>query len=574
MDNKNIIFDPPAPIKPRTVNVAKSLVLKSTSSKERAKLIGQAVGPKSFIRTQDIHSHLSKAIDESKKINGSMAMPCESVIFDDGVKITDAAQIVNIDDPKSWDLINGKPSPYLGTNKIEIGSVEHDPNKSNLLLRGQSSDRVISEATTYINTAVNQEMIVNVCTRSAMPRSIAPVYEAESDSYILSVIKKKMGSKYRKNCLYVVKSNIFRVSDAVAAQRLYEYIESIDKDHGISKSALRQAAMIRKHVHELTCKYKGVDPQETKHLSIDYPYTDTTLGIVHLIFCLNLNEVPGYNHDEGSVFINNLDICVNIGLHQAPPIHPTNIVYENALVINPGYVQKCIPQVFTGYNYYVKELKNEKPIYAIVNSNIISIEPQQYPISVDADNEMQFDCFIRVFKYDKETIDESDPSAKLIKTLHEDIEVEQAIKNGLVYITYEQAQLHLDKFSTSLSVDLSKSRAEIAVAENKLKELSLTYDVALKKHQSLIVEIESAERQLDIKQKSLMIEHDSKIAQEHAKQASITMQAQNDLKTHEQKMESAKVAYRADETSGSLKVFAAILGTAAAGIGLAKAYGK
>ncbi len=573
MDKADIIIDPPAPIKTRTVQKPQGLILKATSSKERAKLIGQAVGPRSYIRTNEIHQQLSKALDENKKINGSTAMPCESVIFDNGVKITDAAQVVNIDDPKSWDLINGKPTGFLGTNKLEVGVIEHDPNKSNLLLRGHSSDRVISEGVTYINTAVSQDMIVNITPRDAMSRSVAPVYENETDSYVHSVIKKKLGVKYRKNCLYIVKSSVFRASDALAAQRLYEYIESLDKDHGISKNALRQAAMIRKHVHELTCKYKGLDPNEAKHLSVDYPYTDTTLGIMHFIYCIGLNVIPGYDHDEGSAFINNLDLCVNIGVHQPPPVHPTNIVYQNALIINPGYVQKCSPQIFSGYSYFVKELKNEKPIYAIFNSEVVTIEPTQYPISVDANNETIGDSFIRIYQHDKNS-NVVDDESKLLVPAYKDIEISIAIKDGLVYDTYELAQLHLDKFSTSLTVDLSKARTDIATAESKLKEITLASEVAQKKHSTLVLELQAVQSQLDLKQKTLLLEHDSKIAQEHIKQENLTIQAQNDLKAHEQKMQTASMSYHSAETSGSLKVFAAILGTAAAGIGLAKAYGK
>lgn len=573
MENE-IIIDPPAPTTAQAVKKGVGLVLKSTSSKDRARHIGQPVGPKSFVRTKNIHDHLGKAMAENKKLNNQSALPCETIIVDMGVKLTDASQIVNIDDVKTWDLVSNKQTGYLGSHKLEVGDIEHDPLKSNLLLRGHDSDRVISESTTYINTSVKSDTIVSIANRDSMPRAIAPVYENESDSYILSVLKKKLGSKFRKNCLYVVKTNVFRVSDAVSAQRLYEYIESLSDQGGISKSALTEATLVRKRVHELICKYKGVNPSDAKHLSLDSPYTDANLGIMHVIYCISLTDIPGYNHDDGSLFITNLDISVNIGLHQPPPLHPTRHTYNNNLIFNPGYVNKCIPQIFKGYAYYVKDLQNQKCVYTIVNNEVVSIDPQQYPNAVDASNELEFDEFIRVFSHDKQILDECEPDSKLIIPITQDFELSQAMKSGLVYESYELAKAHLDKFSTSLSVDMSKARAELASQENKCRELTMANEIASQRHQTLLKEIQATQDQLDIKQRMLLLEHDSKVVQEQKKAETLGVQAENDLRLHEQRMQAAQYSARTDESTGMFKILAAVLGTAAAGIGLAKAYGK
>lgn len=573
MSNQEIIIDPIAPIQVK-INKPQGLILKASSSKERSKLIGQPVGPKVIQRTNQVLNNNTQSTEISKILSTNQPLPCETIVFDLGVKLNDTGQVVNIDDVKAWELITNKDTNFLGTGTLNIGEIEHDPNKSNLLLRGHNNDKVISDCTSYINTAVKSDMVVNIAFRDSMPRTIAPVYDNESDSYVLSIIKKKLGNKYRKNCLYIVKTNVFRASDALSAQRLYEYIESIGKDNCVSKAALKEAALVRKRVHELVCQRKGVNPTEVNKLNAEYPYVDSNLGILHVIYCAPLTDIPGYNHDDGSLFITNLDICINIGLHQPPPLHPTRIAYNNRLSYNPGYIAKCTPQVFTGYAYYVKDLQNQTNVYAIVGGEVVTIEPQTYPISIDSNNEVIEQDIIRVFKHDKQIIDITDPNSQLLIPILEDITLEQALKTNMVYSTYENAKSHLEKFGTSISVDLSKTKAEIAQYENKSKELSQLNEIADKKHKSLLKEIESTERQLELKKQLLVIEYDGKVTTEQEKRDTLKVQTNNDLLIHEQKLQAAYVSAESDKSSGVLKVLAASVGAAAAGITLVKAYGK
>jgi hypothetical protein len=572
MHSEEIIIDPKAPIEATPIK-QKGLILKASSSKERSKLVGQPVGPKVINRTNQ-SVLINQSVEINKILSTNQPLPCETIIFDLGVKLSDAGQIVNIEDVKSWELINNKDTNYLGSGSLNIGEIEHDPKKSNLLLRGHDNDKVISESTTYINTAVKSDTIVNIAFRDSMPRSIAPVYDNESDSYILSILKKKLGNKFRKNCLYIVKTNVFRASDAIAAQRLYEYIESVGKDNSISKAALKEAALIRKRVHELVCNRKGVDPADVNKLSCEYPYTDSTLGIVHAIYSVPLTNVPGYNHDDGSLFITNLDICINIGLHQAPPLHPTRIAYNNRLSYNPGYIAKCTPQVFTGYAYYVKDLLNQKNVYAIVGGEVVTIEPQIYPIGIDSNNEVIDQDIIRVFKHDKQIIDVTDSNSQLLIPILEDITVEQALKSNMIYSTYQDAKMHLEKFGTSISVDLSKAKSELVQYENKSKELIQLNELADKKHKSLLQEIEATNEQLVVKKRLLEIEYEGKVSTEQEKRDTLKVQTTNDVILHEKKLEAAQISAQADKSSGVLKVLAASVGAAAAGITLVKAYGK
>lgn len=577
--SSEIIIDPVAPIsvKPRTINRLKPLVLKNSSSKERAKLIGMPVGPacsSMYIRDEKTQDTLQSNEPLKSKINKYSPAPCETILFDLGVKLQDNGQIVNIEDVKSWELINGPNSSYLGKGNLNIGQIEHDPKKTNLLLRGHDNDRVISESLTYINTAASSDMVVNLTFRDSMPRCVAPVNDLESNSYILNVIKKRMGSKYRKNCLYIVKTNVFRASDAQAAQRLYEYIESFDKQEYISKTALKEAALIRKKVHELICTFKGIKADDVNKLNVDYPYTDTTLGVIHAIYCIGLSSIPGYTHDEGQVFVTNLDMSVNIGLHQAPPLHPVAITYNNAITFNPGYLQKCTPQVFTGYAYYVKNLNNQPSIYVVVGGQVLSIDPQSYPIAIDCNNDIIDNDFIRVFSHDKQPSNGEDTLEYYLKPVTTDISIEQAFKSGVAYKTYEDAKLHLDKFGTSISVDLSKAKSELMVHENKSKELIQLNEIADKKHKSLLAEIESANEQLALKKKIAEVEYDSKISQEQEKRETIREQVIRDLQMHQQKMQATQYSAEADRSIGGLKVFAAALGAAGAGIAFAKLYVK
>lgn len=73
-------------------------------------------------------------------------------------------------------------------------------------------------------------------------------------------------------------------------------------------------------------------------------------------------------------------------------------------------------------------------------------------------------------------------------------------------------------FRPNLNI-VTRSRTEIEEAQKKLNELSLANEVAGKKHQAFMLEIQAAQEQLDIKQRRLLIEHDSKIVLDFFKKA-------------------------------------------------------
>lgn len=496
------------------------------------------------------------------------AVPCEAIVLDNGVSITDATQVINVTDVRPWEMINRSSKHHYTSNEIGVGESTHPIDHSNLLLRGSDEDKIITESQTYINTSTDASKVINVSMRDNMPRSIAPVNLDHSNSYMVSMLRQRLGHEFKRNCFYVIKSSVFRISDIIQAQKVFDYINNLSSEDRFTATARKEAFAIKKEIHELLCKNKNIDPTQSDDVYHYTPYVDATLGIVHLIYKIPIKSIPGDDHDDGSLFIHNLDICINVGLHQAPPIHPVKLTYDCQPTYNPGYIWQCTPQFLVGFSYHSAEPKKAVKLYSIVSGEVIELIPQKKIHRIDSapDTDVQTD-YVRVFNQTK-TNDSNDQ--QLLLPQYKDYTTEDALASSVVYDSYDKAKHHLDKFGASLNVELLRVKSEVMTQENKIRELQA---VEIKLN-TIIKETEAKQKEYEQERNIKAIDLKVNAKQAKYKKKTDQSKSQLELMLGQQKIESAYISGQSQISIGTLKAIAATMSVAAAAVAVFKVYNK